>query len=567
MNTSLMRRVSGPASFVLALAACWFAASLIADRMVQQELNTAVQTQSRITAAAVDNMAEVIANDLAMSRAIPATLAELDTIQRVLAQSRNYAVKPSATEPAWRNKTLKTSQLALVGHLLQDAQGFSGLDAIWLIDDNGRGIATSSRHSPTSLNGLSLRQQPCMAQALLGAFNETYGLDDDATASASQRGPDNLASAESGIFIAAPVYDHGVLVGALGAKLGLARLRHWVARPGAFVADANGVVIMAYDRALEGWALPRSPVIQMPAATRISLYHRDAFPTLTLNPALPRMHLQAQWLTGALAAQLHEMPSRPLPALYQNREGLNSALSAHLIDPITIWPNLLRNHQRDRWLLFLALAGAVTLTWVVSWTYLRERRHHQAARQMAQQLQTANSMLSAEARQDALTGALSRRYFLALLRHEVERARVTGTPLCVISADLDHFKQINDDFGHAAGDRALEHFVASCKTSLRSRDAVGRLGGEEFAILLPTTPVLAGIEIAERLRLRLKQQPPAALPTLACVSASFGVAQLAPDEPAEQLLQRADAALYVAKSGGRDRSAAAPPPVSPSSAV
>src|SRR5471032_3513308 len=132
----------------------------------------------------------------------------------------------------------------------------------------------------------------------------------------------------------------------------------------------------------------------------------------------------------------------------------------------------------------MTLFGVVLLAMVIAASYRRERRLHRATRDLAEQLQSANTLLSAEARHDALTGALSRRYFLDLLRREIERAHASHEPLCMAIADLDHFKQINDRFGHAAGDLALEHFVDTCRAELRGNDSIGRLGGEEFGILL-----------------------------------------------------------------------------------
>jgi diguanylate cyclase (GGDEF)-like protein len=210
-------------------------------------------------------------------------------------------------------------------------------------------------------------------------------------------------------------------------------------------------------------------------------------------------------------------------------------------------------------LVFLTLAGTVALAWVITVSYVRERRHHRATRDLAEQLQSANTLLSAEARHDALTGALSRRYFLDLLRHEIERAHAGHEPLCMAIADLDHFKQINDRFGHAAGDRALEHFVDTCRAELRGADAIGRLGGEEFGLLLPATDLAGGHEVVERLRLRLKAVPSPKLPASVGLSVSIGITELSPDDLPERIMSRADMALYAAKSGGRDRTEALPP--------
>src|SRR5258705_13680943 len=92
MNRTILRQATGPVSFILIVLVCWFVAGMIADRMVQQELDAAMRAQQQMSLSIVDNMAEVIASDLAMSRAIPATMAELGVIQHALTQSQNYAV-------------------------------------------------------------------------------------------------------------------------------------------------------------------------------------------------------------------------------------------------------------------------------------------------------------------------------------------------------------------------------------------------------------------------------------------------------------------------------------------
>jgi len=549
MNRTTLRQATGPISFVLIVLVCWFVAGMVADRMVQQELDAALRTQRQMSTSVVDNMAEVIASDLAMSRAIPATMAEMDVVQRALVQSQNYAANGQATEPALRTALLKDPQMGTVSNFLHDAQGFSGLDQIWLVNANGTCVASSnSVNNPlaaeSSFVGVDMRTRSYLTNALLGAFSEAYGV--------------GRSSGEPGIFIAAPVYADGLLVGAVVAKVGIARLRHWVAHTGTFVADEHGVIIMAHDSALEGHALPNSPVTQMSAAERMTIYLREILPAIQIQVDA-QVREQAPWVPAAVAGQLFGMSEQPAPSLYQARSGLNSGLSAHLVDPLAAWPELLRNHKRDHLLVFLTLAGTVALAWVITVSYVRERRHHRATRDLAEQLQSANTLLSAEARHDALTGALSRRYFLDLLRHEIERAHAGNEPLCMAIADLDHFKQINDRFGHAAGDRALEHFVDTCRAELRGTDAIGRLGGEEFGLLLPATDLAGGREVVERLRLRLKAIPSPKLPASVGLSVSIGITELSADDLPERIMSRADTALYAAKTGGRDRTEALPP--------
>ena len=544
MNRKSLRHAVGPVSFALVVLVCWLVSGVIADRMVQQELDAALRAQRQMSSSVVDNMAEVIASDLSMARAIPATMAELNVVQQALAHSQAYSVTSTAPESALRNALLKVPELTTVSSFLHDAQGFSGLDSIWLVNANGVCVASSNEQS-RGFVGIDMRTRNYLSNALLGAFGEAYGV--------------GRSSGEPGIFIAAPAYDDGVLVGAVIAKVGIGRLRHWVAHAGTFVADENGVIIMAHNSALEGHVLPDGRVKQMSVADRENVYRRVEFPNVQIEADMRQVREEAPWVPSAIATQLFAITDRPMPALYESRSGLNSGLSAHLVDPLTAWPELLRNHKRDRLLVFLTLAGTAALAWVITVSYVRERRHHRATRDLAEQLQSANTLLSAEARHDALTGALSRRYFLDLLRREIERAQASGDALCMAIADLDHFKQINDRFGHAAGDRALEHFVDTCRAELRGADAIGRLGGEEFGLLLPATDLAGGHEVVERLRLRLKAVPSPKLPASVGLSVSIGITELSPDDLPERIMSRADMALYAAKSGGRDRTEALPP--------
>ena len=484
MNRNSLRQAIGPLSFALVVVACWLASGMIADRMVQQELDAALRAQRQMSSSIVDNMAEVIASDLSMSRAIPATMAEINVVQRALAQSQGYAVSSAVPAATLHANLLKVPELVAVSNFLHDAQGFSGLDSIWLVNANGLCVASSNTQSRNFV-GIDMRGRNYLSNALLGAFGEAYGV--------------GRASGEPGIFIAAPVYDDGVLVGVVIAKVGISRLRHWVAHEGTFVADENGVIIMAHNSALEGHVLPDGHIKQMSSVERQNIYRHEDFPNVPIQADMQPVREQAPWVPTDIAMQLFGMGERAEPALYEWRGGLNSGLSAHLVDPLAAWPELLRNHKRDRLLVFLTLAGTAALAWVITVSYVRERRHHRATRDLAEQLQSANTLLSAEARHDALTGALSRRYFLDLLRHEIERAHAGGEPLCMAIADLDHFKQINDRFGHAAGDRALEHFVDTCRAELRGGDAIGRLGGEEFGILLPATALEGGRDRTEAL--------------------------------------------------------------------
>lgn len=160
--------------------------------------------------------------------------------------------------------------------------------------------------------------------------------------------------------------------------------------------------------------------------------------------------------------------------------------------------------------------------------------------------------MSRQARTDPLTGLLNRRALTELAARAMAQAKRRGQPLSVVLVDIDHFKQINDVHGHAAGDSALVAVARLLQTQLRAGDTCARLGGEEFLILLPDTGAPQAIRVAEKLRARLPDLSVAGVSN-APLSASFGVCSSEGLDDFEQVLQGADRALYRAKAGGRDR--------------
>jgi diguanylate cyclase (GGDEF)-like protein len=161
--------------------------------------------------------------------------------------------------------------------------------------------------------------------------------------------------------------------------------------------------------------------------------------------------------------------------------------------------------------------------------------------------------LRAQATIDPLTGCHNRRGFDEILSVEFARARRYNRPLSVVLLDIDHFKHINDDFGHEVGDHALQRIGRAVRHTFRATDSACRYGGEEFALIFPETGKEEAFRLAERLRLLIEQLPPnAEVPR--SLTASFGIASF-PDDAVEtaELLRAADRALYQAKARGRNR--------------
>ncbi len=152
---------------------------------------------------------------------------------------------------------------------------------------------------------------------------------------------------------------------------------------------------------------------------------------------------------------------------------------------------------------------------------------------------------------DTLTGVGNRRRLDEALAAEVERGRRYGDAFCLLITDLDHFKEVNDRYGHTVGDDVLKQFAALLREHCRQSDLVTRFGGEEFVLLLPDTDLTSAVACAERIRHHLESQP--LTPQVNRITASFGVAMLTTDEEGGDLLRRADQALYRSKKEGRNR--------------
>ncbi len=163
----------------------------------------------------------------------------------------------------------------------------------------------------------------------------------------------------------------------------------------------------------------------------------------------------------------------------------------------------------------------------------------------------ANAVITQLMRTDALTGLANRRYFLEVLENIMSLTRRHQTPLTLIMADLDHFKVINDTYGHAGGDQVLKGFGALLQNTIRREDLAARLGGEEFIVALPHTDLSEALSIAERIRLGLEEMKWEQIETQ--ITGSFGISQFRPEDTADSLIERADQALYRAKAAGRNR--------------
>ncbi len=277
-----------------------------------------------------------------------------------------------------------------------------------------------------------------------------------------------------------------------------------------------------------------------------------------------------------LAEQLSEMVGSLLTHLDTGEilsrvlEGLNRIVGfgqarARLLAEGELDPELLQSnrpvlHQNDRWLGAALPSGSGPIGQLI---LERDRPFSRAEVELVHTLASyagialENSQLFASVQRmatiDELTGILNRRQFLQQGQDELQRADRLGHALSLVMFDVDHFKKFNDTHGHAIGDLVLRTVSGRCRDCLRGIDHLGRLGGEEFAVLLVGTGLDPGCATAERLRLAICDQPFTSSNGDLSVSISLGVAQRQPQETLDSLLERADQALYAAKRGGRNQ--------------
>ena len=209
---------------------------------------------------------------------------------------------------------------------------------------------------------------------------------------------------------------------------------------------------------------------------------------------------------------------------------------------------------------------AGTLEQVVQGIVRATRQMEARSRELEQRLDAASNEVSQlkdeveamrlEATTDALTGLANRKRFDARLREESEEAKDSKEPLSLLMLDLDHFKRFNDNHGHLIGDHVLRLLSEVMQQSVKGRDMAARFGGEEFAIILPATPLMHAKGLGNAIREKISKKVIVNRVTgleLGQITLSIGAAQYRPEEPMAEFIERADAALYRAKKGGRNR--------------
>ena len=340
------------------------------------------------------------------------------------------------------------------------------------------------------------------------------------------------------------------------------RLSDWQYRPPVVVTEANidGHPVPAGRFNHAG---PVEPLILTPQTNSLAVEYAS------LDFTAPELNRYAYRLDGFDTDWIETSARRRLAA-YTNLPPGDYTLRLRGSNRVGVWDDAALEmpiHVQPAWyqtLWFKAVlaaggcAAVTTLVQVRSASFRRRQRElEDVVAKRTAELQRANNQLFELATTDLLTGCTNRRRFLELSADHIALARRTGTPLSMLIVDLDHFKQINDTYGHPAGDEVLRKTAGAFRDHVRSTDVLGRIGGEEFGLLMPDTDLQGSHVLAERLRQAIATATIEIENHALKVTASAGLALLGPDESFDALYARADSALYAAKHGGRDRVAVA----------
>lgn len=216
-------------------------------------------------------------------------------------------------------------------------------------------------------------------------------------------------------------------------------------------------------------------------------------------------------------------------------------MAAH--DPVNFTPRLEVAH-------FLL---AATMMLVVSYLTSELNMLRLRVQEQKEELAVALMRIQVMATRDELTSLANRRYMSDILEQEERRHNTQGHPVCIALIDIDLFKQINDTYGHAAGDQVLRKFAQRAQVALRTSDVLARWGGEEFLLLLPDTDLHSAEQVLQRLQAQIADLDFPDIGNGMRVTFSCGLVALGDQEPIDEAVRRADSAMYCAKSAGRNR--------------
>ncbi|WP_301102437.1 sensor domain-containing diguanylate cyclase [Propionivibrio sp.] len=513
----------------LVVASAWvFGSWLVAESLCLERTSRMLEREQDAASSAAISLGANIGFTLAHMRNIPKILARQPEIETILSSMGPDVQRSNLALPRFRKMLAKDTRLSHVSKRLETMAAELGVDQIWIMNAAGDCVASGGFPLATTATGVNYLDREYFWMAKREGVGRQFAV--------------GRTTNTPGIFYSAAVVVGNRFLGVIAVKIDTVQFSRLINDRNAFITDENGVVITATDTGLLMKTVPGARVSRLTESERESRYKRREFAML----AVDSLDLDGFRL---LRLEGHSTP-------------MLMAFSGNQADNLKIWvfrevTELWRIRQEGLWpFLILLLVGALLIASVgAGINYLRRGKDHQAeiARVNAELIKL-NDELRVQARFDSMTGCSNRRHFLEELGNELKRSSRFGFSCCLAVLDIDHFKEVNDQYGHATGDILLKHFVQTVGKCLRSSDLLGRLGGEEFALLMPQTALAGAFELAERIRVAVESAVAMSGQIEIRFTVSIGVEQWwGGDDSVETFVARADDAMYEAKRGGRNQ--------------
>lgn len=498
-------------AFLLVLwnASSWY----FTERAYVSDANVLIAQETSITQERVSDLTDSIVRNLNHLHGIPDLLSEL---LRVRAATSRFDASPSTLPlDERRKKWTNDPNLNDLSSYLKLAEKSLNADLIFILNAAGDCVAASNWGTEGSPIGTNYAERDFFKRNKTGQRGMQYAV--------------GKTTHIPGLYFASPVIIDGKFTGAVVAKIGVPHLSFLTQHLDAFVADSNGVIILAHDKELEMLALPDAAISYVSEQDRLARYQRSTFPALKIQP----------WKDSRFPA-LMLIHNETIPQVLATHELYEYGLTVYIENEISAMPSLSRDYF---WftLLLGAFGSVLILATVGSAIYL-------------QSVKRSKALLWKRANFDALTDLPNRDLLRDRLSQEIKKTDRSGLPLALLLIDLDQFKEVNDTLGHDMGDLLLQLAADRIVECVRKSDTVARLGGDEFSVVLPQLANTSQVDnIAQKIILKLTE-PFQLQNEVVYISASLGITLYPSDaSDIDNMMKNADQAMYAAKDNGRNR--------------
>ncbi|MEI7430294.1 MAG: diguanylate cyclase [Betaproteobacteria bacterium] len=505
---------------IVACAGAWVATGHFASHRVErqiQSLREKTQTEADITANSLDKK-------LSAAKSIAVVLASDPSIKTELVRfGTDIKASKLPLEERARVWSLEPALASLADRMTLIVNRFD-LNSTWISNASGDAVAEGHAVGVPPFVGTNYSDRDYFKMAQQGQNGLQFAI--------------GRVTNRYSLFFSSPVSVEGRFVGMVGVNFQLLKLSEGLKDSDAFVTDENGVVVLAKDSTLLMKAVPTAQANALSSDELDKRYKRRDFENLNLVAT-----------SDEIANGLYQWQQKASPHVLARQTAVDGFLHVYVLTNID---EILISAHRDRLWQF-ALVSLVTLLLSVVigggvWYVITTRRQQDKLMQL-------NKTLDKQANTDTLTGLANRRHFMSQAEQELARTIRYGGEMSVLMVDIDNFKLVNDTHGHQIGDRVLQAVAQIFQTTLREVDFVGRVGGEEFAVVFPETGIMQAFEVAERLRRAVEQTEIAldrGLPLAVTVSVGM-TSRGGTNANIDTLLSRADKALYEAKREGRNQ--------------